>query len=253
MTIGDVARYVSTLITYKIKNNNMTDLPGKAIYDRHFNKSRKKLFVHDTFGPKVEMPVSYYFRTYNQMPELEKKALQLCEGKILDIGAAAGSHSLELQKNGKDYIALEISPSACEVMKDRRVKNILTADFFQYNKEKFDTLLLLMNGIGLCGSLQGFRKFLSHAKTLLNENGKIIFDSCDISYMYEDGEEMPTDRYYGEVTCMYEYDKALTEPFEWLYLDPDTLKQIAKEENWQVDIVMEDENDQYLAVVRHKD
>ena len=226
----------------------MTDLPGKAIYDYHFLKSRKKLFVHDTFGPKVEMPVSYYFRSYKQMPELDKKALDLCRGKILDIGAAAGSHSLELQKKNKDCMALEISLLACEVMKDRGVQQVLCADFFRYDKEQFDTLLLLMNGIGICGSLHGFRKFLAHAKMLLKENGQIIFDSCNIAYMYEE-EEFPQQQYYGEFTYHYEYDKAFTDAFQWLYLDSATLKQIAAEENWRVRIVQEDDRHQYLAVL----
>ncbi len=226
----------------------MTDLPGNAIYNRYFLKSKKRLFVHDLFGPKVEMPVSYYFRSYGQMPELEKKALGLCTGKILDIGAAAGSHSLELQKNNKDCVALEISSLACEVIKDRGVKNTICADFFQYDKEKYDTLLLLMNGIGICGSLHGFRKFLAHAKSLLKENGQIIFDSCDIAYMYEE-EEFPQQQYYGEFTYRYEYDKAFTDAFQWLYLDSATLKQIAAEENWRAEIVLEDDRHQYLALL----
>ena len=226
----------------------MTDLPGKAIHDFHFLKNKKKLFVHDTFGPKVEMPVAYYFRSFNRMPELEQKAIALCSGKIMDIGAAAGTHTLELQKNNNDCTALEISPLACEVMKDRGVKNVVCADIFQFHQEKFDTLLLLMNGIGICGSLDGFRKFLTHAKTLLNTNGKIIFDSCDIAYMY-DGTELPKLYYYGEVECQYEYNKIFTDTFQWLYLDSSTMMRIAKEESWIAEIILKDNNHQYLATL----
>ena len=229
----------------------MNDLPGIAIKNFYFKTSRRKLYVHDTFGPRVEMPVSVYFRTEKQLPILEQKAINLCKGKILDIGAGAGSHALILQNKNFDTTALEISPSACEVMKERGLKNVICEDIFKFNTEKFDTLLLLMNGIGLCGDLSGLRKFLKKAETLLNENGILIFDSSDIRYMYED-DIFPTDRYYGEVSCRYEYQKEVTDWFKWLYLDLKTLETIVSEEGWKSELIYEDENDQYLVKLSKK-
>lgn len=229
----------------------MIDLPGLAIKNFHYKTSRGKLYVHDTFGPKVEMPISVYFRTEKQLPVLEKKALDLCKGKILDIGAGAGSHALMLQNRNLDVVGLEISPAACEVMEDRGLKNVVCEDIFKFNEGKFETLLLLMNGIGLCGDLSGFRKFLRKAETLLNENGILIFDSSDISYMYED-DVLPRDQYYGEVTCRYEYQKEVTDWFKWLYLDFRTLEKITSEEGWNSELIFEDQNDQYLVKLSRK-
>ncbi len=223
------------------------DLPGIAISDFHFKKAKTKLFVHDTFGPKVEMPISVYFREWKEMPELEKKAINLCSGKVLDIGAGAGSHALELQKT-TEVTALEISPNACEVMRDRGVKNVICEDIFKFQGEKFDTLLLLMNGIGLCGDIVGLRKFLRHARTLLEPGGRLIFDSCDIIYMYE---ETPLPIfYYGEVQCKYEYADELTSWFKWLYIDSLMLSKIAKEEGWKSEVVATDNQFQYLVVLK---
>jgi len=229
----------------------MIDLPGLAIKNFHEKTSRAKLYVHDTFGPRVEMPISLYFRNEKQLPKLEKKALELCTGKVLDIGAGAGSHGLILQRRNMEVVGLEISPAACEVMRDRGLKNVVCEDIFKFNDEKFDTLLLLMNGIGLCGDLNGFRKFLKKAETLLNENGILIFDSSDINYMYED-DIFPTDRYYGEVTCSYEYQKEVTDWFKWLYLDQETLEKIAVDEGWKSELIFRDENDQYLVKLSKK-
>lgn len=226
----------------------MTDLPGQAIHDFYFKTSKTKLFVHDKFGPKVEMPVGYYFRNLDAMPQIEQKALDLCIGNTLDIGAAAGSHALELQKRGREVTALEVSPAACDVMKDRSVNNVRCQDFFNFEGEKFDTLLLLMNGIGLCGNLDGFAKFLLKTEKLLRPGGQIIFDSCNISYMYE-GIQLP-EHYFGEVKCRYEYGSALTNWFSWLYLDAETMQNTAIKLGWQPEIALEDENDQYLAVLR---
>lgn len=222
------------------------DLPGIAIRDFYERKNKGKLYVHDIFGPKVEMPISLYFRDEKQLPALEKKALQICKGKVLDIGAGAGSHSLILQRQNFDVTALEISPAACEVMKNRGISNIVCEDIYKFEGEKFDSLLLLMNGIGLCGNPEGFRKFLGKAKSLLKENGILIFDSSDIAYMYEET-DFPDDTYYGEVNCRYEYKKQLTDWFSWLYIDQEMLKKIALEEGWLSEIIYEDENDQFLA------
>lgn len=225
----------------------MTDLPGQAIHEYYFEKSKRALFVHDSFGPKVRMPVSLYFREFSQMPELEKKALKLCRGKVLDVGSGAGSHALELQKRGLEVVALEISPASCEVMKARGVKKVLCEDFFHLKTGGFDTILMLMNGVGIAADLPGFKDVLRQAQQLLNPGGQIVFDSCDIAYMYEDS-PLPK-HYYGEVKCCYEYGNGITNGFSWLYIDPDTMKTLATEEKWQVTLAGKDQNNQYLALL----
>ncbi|MBN9313148.1 MAG: class I SAM-dependent methyltransferase [Chryseobacterium sp.] len=229
----------------------MIDLPGKAIQDFYCSKSRKKLFIHDTFGPKVEMPLSYYFRNFGAMPELERLALKHCHGKVLDIGAAAGSHALELQQRGIDVVALEISPAATQVMKDRGVLQVVNEDFFSFSGQRFDTLLLMMNGVGICSTLQGFREFLKKCRSVLSSDGQIIFDSCDVSYMYEEG-ELPANHYFGEIEFKYQYGTSMTDWFKWLYMDIATMRKIADEEGFASSIVFTDEDHQYLAVLRVK-
>lgn len=228
----------------------MTDLPGKAISNFFLKKSKSRLYVHDGFGPKVEMPISVYFRELEKMPLLEQEALKICKGKILDIGAGAGSHALELQNKNLDVTALEISPNACDVMKKRGLKNVICENIFNYNSSKFDTLLLLMNGIGLCGNLDGFRRFLKHSEMILESGGQIVFDSCDVDYMFENSPK-PND-YYGEIFCKYEYENEQTNWFKWLYVDKETMQEIAETEGWDAEIIAEDDSFQYLARLQKK-
>lgn len=223
----------------------MTDLPGLAIRDYFFGKKGSKLFVHDEFGPKVEMPVSAYFRTYLTMPSLERTALQQAEGKILDVGAGAGAHVLALQEMGKEVTALEISPASCDVMRRRGVKKVIEADYFSFSEEKFDTLLFLMNGIGLAGSLKGLERVLTQAEVVLADAGQILFDSCDIAYMYED--LLPENPYYGEARVRYSYGNLTTDWFKWLYVDSDTLAGVATRLGWKMEILEEDDQSQYLT------
>ncbi|RQP07901.1 MAG: class I SAM-dependent methyltransferase [Chryseobacterium sp.] len=229
----------------------MQDLPGRAIYDYHFGLRDIPLYVHDRFGFPTEMPVSAYFRDRESMPELEQRALDLCRGKVLDIGAAAGSHVLELQRKRLDVHALELSPASCEVMVERGVRNVICTDVFNYGGETFDSLLMMMNGIGLSSDIAGLRCFLQKADELLKPHGRLIFDSCDITYMYEEIDK-PKDHYFGEVNCRYQYGRDFTDFFKWLYIDKKTMSRIADEEGWKMQVVYEDDQDQYLAVLAKK-
>lgn len=224
----------------------MNDILGTAIHDFYFHHSRARLWVHDHHGPEVEMQIPVYFRHPSAMPELEQVALQECRGTVLDIGAGAGSHALTLQQGGREITALDISPKAGAVMRDRGVERVVVADIFAYNEGTFDTLLLLMNGIGLTGNADGLRRFLHHAKTLLKPRGQLLFDSSDVAYLFDGG--MPdTGHYYGEITCRYEYKRQKSDWFSWLYIDEQTLRGIAVAEGWEVEKLYEDDDDQYLV------
>jgi SAM-dependent methyltransferase len=224
----------------------MQDILGNAIADFHYNRSPGKLWVHDDHGPKVEMPVITYFRTKGNLPLLEEIALAECRGKVLDVGAGAGCHTLILQDKELDVTALEISPQAVAVMNDRGVKNIINQDVFAYDADRFDTLLLLMNGIGLAGTLDGLKALLARFRQLLRPGGQLLFDSSDVAYLYEEGlpQKGP---YYGEITCCYEYKRKKTDWFTWLYIDPTTLQQLASETGWDYTLLFEDGDDQYLV------
>lgn len=222
------------------------DILGSALSEHYFEDKDFKLWVHDTHGPKVEMPIPIYFRDPASMPDLELTALDLCKGHTLDIGAGAGSHALYLQQKKIRVSALDISAGAVAVMKDRGVEDAFAGDIFNLEGRKYDTLLLLMNGIGLVQSIDGLHRFLRHARTLLNEDGQLLFDSSDVHYLYEDGQALPP-HYYGEVRCRYEYRRQLSEWFSWLYVDRNTLSQVASEEGWHAELITEDESGQYLV------
>lgn len=223
------------------------DVFGLALNAYFSKRDSTPLILHNSYDAPEEMPVDVFFREKQDMSEIEQKALSLCRGRILDIGAGVGVHTLELQKMDKDVTALEISLMATEIMKKRGVKKIVSEDIFKYQALPFDTLLLMMNGIGIAESLQGLSKFLRHADTLLAENGQIVFDSSDIRYLYEAEIPIPTATYYGEIQFKYEYKQQKGAWFNWLYIDFKTLSEIAKKEGWKSELILEDESDQYLA------
>jgi SAM-dependent methyltransferase len=227
----------------------MNDILGYAMTDHYQGRSTGKLWVHNKYGPKEEMPVLIYFRDMAAMPELEWMALQQCRGKILDIGAGAGSHALALQELGQDITALDISPLLANLMELRGVKKVIRGDFFELPMEAtnaYDTLLLLMNGIGLAATLDGLDRFLQKAQRVLSPGGQLLFDSSDIAYLYK-GKPPKGPGYYGELFYQYEYKRKRSDWFQWLFIDRKTFTRIATKAGWKTEMLYEDGHDQYLV------
>lgn len=196
-----------------------------------------------------ELPVPYLFRTFDEMPELERKALKMAKGSVLDIGCGSGSHALWLQEEGLEVKAIDISPGAIDTCRMRGVKNAEIQDIWKLEGETFDTLLMLMNGMGICGRLEKLPLLLKKLKTLLNSGGQILADSSDLIYMFEDedSESLPFDHYYGEVQFETRYKNLRSEPFPWLYVDYHNLALHASHEGLQCEMICQGAHYDYLA------
>lgn len=226
------------------------DVYGEALTDYFVDGNKASpllLYTNEDYEDSEIMPIDIFFRGEDDFPEQELIALALCDGKVLDIGAGVGSHTLYLQENGMEVIALEQSTAACQIMSKRGVKNIINEDIFLYEKDQYDTLLLLMNGIGLVENVQGLKDFFEHSKKILKPGGQLLFDTSDISYYYLVGNKVPTDRYFGEVLFQYEYKNQRGNPFGWLYIDQKKLIEIGQEAGFVVQILDEDDHYQYLV------
>ncbi len=231
----------------------MKDLFGKAMYDFQTNNSPEDIITETSISEEDEMSVEYLFRSYDEMPKIEQKALQLAAGKILDVGCGAGSHSLSLQNDRNlDVVSIDISEKAIETCRLRGLENAQVQNVLDFEGEKFDTILLLMNGTGIFGKLENCNKYLSKLKSLLNPGGQILIDSSDIIYMFDEDEDggkwIPSEtEYYGELTFTISYKGEKEETFDWLYLDYNTLQNAAIANGLKCELIMEGEHYDYLA------
>ncbi|NBU80482.1 MAG: class I SAM-dependent methyltransferase [Flavobacteriaceae bacterium] len=229
----------------------MKDLFGKAILDFKTNNSPEDIITETNISEADEMSVDYLFRSFNEMPKLEKKALQLCKGKVLDVGCGAGSHALYLQENGFEVTAIDISANAIKACELRGLKNARVQNVLNIENEKFDTIILLMNGTGIFEKLADTSKYMHKLKSLLNPNGQILIDSSDIIYMFDEGADgsylVPADGYYGELTFTISYKNETEESFPWLYLDYNTLQNAAQSNGLECELIIEGEHFDYLA------
>ncbi|MDF0717087.1 class I SAM-dependent methyltransferase [Muricauda sp. 334s03] len=230
----------------------MADVFGMALKDYQNGLYTEDIKTYSSLDEEDVIPVPYLFRTFDEMPKIEQKALQLARGKVLDIGAGAGSHALYLQNKGLDVTALDNSEDAIAVCKKRGMESTVLSNILDYSEEKYDTLLLLMNGVGLAGKLKNLSEFLQHLASLLQSNGQVLLDSSDIVYMFEQDDDggywIPDDgAYYGEVTFEMEYKGHKSKPFDWIYLDINTLRNACESNGFNCELVISGEHYDYLA------
>lgn len=223
------------------------------------------LFLFD--GPKLSSdrdaaetvrghPVSFFFRDDVEFLPLEEAALDLCRGHVLDIGAGVGAHSLALQNRGLEVCALDISPQACEIMSMRGVHDVRCTDIFNFDEKPFDTVLFLGNAIGVVKNLAGLDRFLRGVHKMVKPDGQILIQSIDLRRTpfndeHRAGTAEQPGGYVGEVRMQFEYKGQKSPLWEWMHIDPQTLRFYCEPAGWSYRIVMEDESGYYLAQLQH--
>lgn len=224
---------------------------GSAIADFYRTGKADTLVVRSSMFEDDEIPVETLFREFEEMPELEQIALKAASGDILDVGAGSGCHSIALEKMGKKSVAIDISPLSVEIMKERGVDARLVNLYDESFSEKFDTVLMLMNGTGIVGRLENMPAFFERIKQILKPGGCVLIDSSDLRYLYEeeDGSFMIdlSDEYYGQLDYQMAYKDVEGEPFDWLYVDFETLSFYAGQAGFKTELVAEGEHYDYLA------
>ena len=233
------------------------DPMGAAIADYHRTGRAGTLRVFSSQFDEDEIPVDTLFRTYPEMPAIEQQALTLATGRILDVGAGSGCHALALQAMGKEVTAIDISELSVEVMRQRGVTDARAIDLYDERlDDSFDTILLLMNGSGIIGNIDGMERFFQRMKRLLAPGGCIYMDSSDLKYLFEeeDGTYLidVAGEYYGLVDFRMQYKQVKGDTFDWLYIDFDTLSYYAEQYGFSAELVSQGEHYDYLAVLKMK-
>lgn len=233
------------------------DPMGTAIAEYHRTGRAGTLRVFSSQFDEDEIPVAQLFRSLDEMPSIEQRALAMARGKVLDVGAGSGCHALALQAMGKKVTAIDISELSVEVMRQRGVEDARAIDLYdEHFVEQYDTILLLMNGSGIIGNMEGMERFFLRMKQLLKPNGCIYMDSSDLKYLFEeeDGSYLidVAGDYYGLVDFQMQYKQVKGDSFDWLYIDFDTLSYYAEQYGFLAELVSLGEHYDYLAALKMK-
>lgn len=224
---------------------------GAAMLAYRQGQTNAVIQVYSDIAIDDVIPVRYLFRAFDDMPAWEQLALETCCGRVLDLGAGAGSHALWLQAQGYEVVAVDNSPGAVAIMQERGVRVVWHADFQHLAiDDPFDTVLLMMNGIGVVGDLKGLNAFLSSARHLLKPGGQILLDSSDIRYLYEAEAvplPLPDGRYHGIIGYQMTFGAVQGEAFSWLYLDFHKLARQAEHLGWRCECLAKGSHFEYLA------
>lgn len=225
---------------------------SQALQNYHLGKEPDTYEIIRDDGYSSTVPVSVFFDNSN-FDELELIALNNCTGKILDIGAGAGRHSLELQRRNANVTAIDISETAVSIMKHRDVERVLHSDIMDLSTMKFDTLLMLMNGIGMVGNPNNLEQFFKASKRLLTNNGVIVFDSLDVS-ITEDPVHVKyrernvlNDKYSGQQKLKINYAGIVGEWFDWLHISFDDISSFAEKHGFSTELIAVEGSGQYVA------
>ncbi|PLX00080.1 MAG: SAM-dependent methyltransferase [Marinilabiliales bacterium] len=228
----------------------MIDPFGFAVSDYLSGIRGTAIMVYSNLTEPDIISVDYLFRSYKEMPELEQIALKECSGLILDVGACAGAHMLELQQQGKETEGIDTSEKIVTLLKQR---NLIAyhADFYRYDISRYDTILLLMNGLGIAGTVNGLHKMMQKFSDNMKEGAQVLADSSDIAYMFDDEQSMKdwsTEvEYYGELKYQIEYKDVLGAEFNWLFADFNLIRDIAEKYQLKAELLFEDQNNQFLC------
>lgn len=234
------------------------DPMGVAIADYFKGEKTGRLRVFSSLFDEDEIPVKELFRPLKRMSNIERKALELATGRILDVGAGSGCHSLALQDSGKEVHAIDISSLSVDVMKQRGVQHAYQVNLFdEHFGGAYNTILMLMNGSGIIGKLENLPSFFRRMKQLLSPGGFVLMDSSDLKYLFEeeDGSFLIdlAGGYYGEIDFHMQYKEIIGDPFDWLYIDFETLSLHAEANGFQAELITEGRHYDYLVKLSPKE
>lgn len=223
---------------------------GAMLNDYYQGDTSAFLNVWSDTMEMTAMQGAHMFRHYSEMEELERTALATCRGAVLDVGGGSGCHSLILQEQGLRVDAIDISPGCVKLMAARGVRSVKLCDVVEPTLNGYDTVLMLMNGAGICGSLDGLNIFLQNLKELLTDSGQLLVDSTDITNpCYEMANYQDTDCYPGETQFVMIYKGLRSDPFNWLYVDFKLLQTIAEFHGLRCKQLFKNTAGQFLAQI----
>ena len=202
------------------------------------------------------MGAAWFFAGHDDWAPAERETFEYVHGRVLDIGAGAGRHSLEAQQRGLDAVAIDISPGAVQVCRSRGVEDarLLALEDIDESLCSFDTVLLMCGNVGLAGSGEETVRLLEKLHILTGREGRILLDTVS-PYV---GADAADPAYYernrerglmaGQVTIRIRYDGLATPWYDLLCVDRAELVALAEATGWVPALVREDGGDLYAVL-----
>ncbi len=202
-----------------------------------------------------------YFSEYREWSPLEKRAIKLVKGRVLDVGCGAGRHALYLQEKGFETVGIDNSSGAIEVCQLRGLKRAIIRpinDVDKFKPASFDTILMMGNNFGLFGSKENARTILEKFARITAADARIIAKTLN-PYLTDNPLHLSyhranrrRGRMGGQIRMRVRYGKTVGDWFDYLFVSPEEMREILSDTDWQIEELLNAEEANYVAVVRKK-
>lgn len=234
------------------------DAFGHQLFDYLEGTNHCEVMERDDGYLEVTDSVGMYFQEYDDWPESQKHAMELVEGRVLDVGCGAGRHAIYLQKRGHAVTGIDVSPLAIKVSRQRGLKDgrVLSVTGITSRLGHFDTIIMLSNGFGIFGNPRRARWLLRRMLNVTTADAKIIVEAADPNLT-----QNPVHRRYhrrnrelgrptGQVRVRIRYREYATPWFDWLLASRTELRGIVEGTGWRIERVMDADGPLYIVVLR---
>ena len=205
------------------------------------------------------MGAEWFFADHDDWAEPERAAFEHVRGRVLDIGAGAGRHSLVVERRQLEAVAIDISPGAVEVCRRRGVEDARLLPLAEIDESlgTFDTVLLLCGNFGLAGSDEETIALLERLHPHTSPGARIVLDTvdpyldndeADLAYLERNRER---GRMPGQVTIRIRYEGLATPWFDLLCVSRLELAALLEGTGWRTVWVRQDGADVYAVLEKY--
>ena len=223
----------------------------------HGNADAREIVERDDgfIAPSAGAPA--YFAPYRRWLPFQRRALRFVRGRVLDVGCGAGRVALRLQERGHDVVAIDVSPGAVDVCRQRGVRDVRVLAFEHVDKSlgELDSVVLFGNNFGLFGDEAKARRLLRRLHGLTSSRARIVAESND-PYRTDDPDHLAYQelnrsrgRMPGQVRIRVRYRRHATPWFDYLLVSPDEMRTLADGTGWHVGRVVADAGSLYVGVL----
>ncbi len=234
------------------------DAFGQAVYDFYLGEPVLEIIERDDDDISASQNTAAYFAPHTEWPSDMQEAIQLAQGRVLDVGCGPGRVALYCQEQGLEAVALDISPLAIKTARLRGVKDARVLSITQASRKGlgiFETIVMFGNNFGLFANPQRAKWLLRRFYGMTTANGRILAQSRDI-YQTDKPENLAfhernrkLGRMAGQIRLRVRYKTIIGPWFYYLMVSPNEMAEIAAGTGWQISKIILGEGERYTAVL----
>ena len=219
---------------------------GRALRAFHDGDEEAVLDLRWDPGEAVTIPVAAFFSSPEEGTAVEVAALDRAVGRVIDVGAGSGRFASALQARGRSVLGLDVLVEAVDVMRDRGLE-ARRGTVEDCAGAGADTMLVMMNGTTLAGSISGLAPLLYGLSLGLADGGRILIDSTDPQHPAVAWEAPGDGRGAGELHLQIGFRGDWGDPLPQLFVGSSALATEAGRVGLDAIVVAEDPDGRYLA------